>query len=185
MKIKKHIEGEAIHCPSCGQAVPADDVGQALRQMAVARRWKGYAKYFRKPGEGFSLAVAVLLLASGCGKGDPASSRLAVGSEAIVVAPERVDDPDNQEVIDLTDGKAAKVPKAYMKYLSDPTTSLGLLPGLRVRISADDKPEEVRKGQPADADGVVDRRPVQVYLLDGDHEKRAGYLQRNMLRPAP
>lgn len=135
-----------------------------------------------------ALIPLALLLVAGC-SGDPASSRLKIGDEAIVRVPEP--DPKRPPVpkVTLHDGRMVdEYPSPAGKVLMEikGKSSYYIGAGSKVRIISDDRPAEMRQAEPpplADLDGIADRRAVQVKVLDGANINDAGELPRNSLRP--
>ena len=132
----------------------------------------------------------VMLSASGC-SGDPASSRLKLGDEAIVRVPEA--DPKRPPVpkVKMSDGTEVDEYPTHdgsveMREKEKPTHYIHA--ASKVRVISDDQPADICEMQPpslADLDGKVDRRWVKVRVLDGLNANDEGELPRNTLRPLP
>jgi hypothetical protein len=137
-----------------------------------------------------ALALGLTAFAAGC-SGDPATSRLAEGSEAMVRAPEP--DPKRPPVPTIvvfgdqtTPADIVEPDGVKMKPQGPITTTI--LAGSKVRIVEDRQGPAIRaadKPYLADLDGETDRRWVKVKVLDGRGVNELGELPRNALRPLP
>ena len=134
------------------------------------------------------IALALLLLTPGC-SGDPATSRLSEGSEAMVRVPEL--DPKRPSVPGYTAPGGTFMPddivdpKVVDTRMVDGSGYIANA-GTRVRVIEDKQEPAIRgadKPYRADLDGEVDRRWVKVRFLDGQNADNVGELPRNTLRP--
>lgn len=135
-------------------------------------------------------ALALALIVAGC-SGDPATSRLSEGSEAMVRAPEL--DPKRPAIPGYIDGAGEFVPNDVVEpntveMKPQGSTTFAILAGAKVRVIEDHQDPAIKgpaKPYLADLDGEADRRWVKVQVLDGRSTDRVGELPRNALRPLP
>jgi hypothetical protein len=104
----------------------------------------------------------VVICTVGCHRPDPATDRLPVASEAIIYTSRP--NPDYNRIWITT--PPGEIPPGHA--VVDPTT------GTRVRIVADDQPDE--KGVPGD-------RKVIVRVVEGEFVGITGTIDRDNLRP--
>lgn len=134
------------------------------------------------------LALAFL---PGC-SGDPASSRLKIGDEAIVRVPDS--DPKRPPIPTYNFGDGPKPvdfiePDTISTRPNHDGSSYRIQSGTKVRIIADDGPAEIAASRDPekpylnDLDGMVDRRWVKAKVIDGRSKDVVAELPRNTLRP--